>query len=180
MIERQPDYEDERIRVWKATPDGPSIEQSAEDPTVMRIDVEREEVFESRTYRFRPIPQAFLFVLDEAAAQLSAAGISPEGKLVPFANELLHDTTFKFLAKRNKGDGLIDTMLVAIGGGDRSLLYRQERVTEEEYREAVHDFETGFLPEGVLADPLVTAREEWQNYAETGSLSEPHADGLQP
>ena len=84
------------------------------------------------------------------------------------ATELMEDATFKFLAKRRKEDGLISSLLVAVRSGDRCLLSRQEWVEVAEYRQKVQDFETGFLPEGVLAPPLVVTLEEWRRYSEEG------------
>ena len=49
---------------------------------------------------------------------------------------------------------------------------RQERVGEDEYRQAVREFETSFLPEGILAAPLVVPLEEWRRYSQEDPFSE--------
>lgn len=171
MVERRPDYEDERVRAWTFEPGEREPVRPEEDPTVMHLDVEREEVFESRTYRLQPSPETLQYLVELAASTLSDLAVSRE-QVVRFAAGLFHDTTFKFLSKRNKQDGLIDSLLVAAGGGDRCLLLRQDRVQEEEYRQAVLEFETDYLPEGVLAPPLVIALEDWQRYSRAGPFSE--------
>lgn len=121
MIEREPSFEDERIRTWTYSAERGEPETFEEDPTVMHLDVEREEIFESRIYRFRPDPEVLLYLIDQTTVSLSEQSPSPE-EIVQFAKELMEDTTFKLLAKRNKPDGLVSSLLVAAGGGERFLL----------------------------------------------------------
>lgn len=98
-------------------------------------------------------------------------GLSPE-EVVQAATELMEGITFKFLAKRRKEDGLVSSLLVAVRSGDRCLLSRQEWVEVAEYRQKVQEFEASFLPEGVLAPPLVVTLEEWRRYSQEGPFSE--------
>ena len=111
------------------------------------------------------------FLVDVVAAQLSVPGL-PLEQLVDFAVSLIEDTTYKFLAKRDKSDGTITATLIVVGGGERSLLLQQEGVGEAEFRQAVHAFETGYLPPGVLSSPLVVPLEEWRRYSEKGPFTE--------
>lgn len=171
MIERKPNFEDDKIRAWAAGPKDRELEKSQEDPTVMSLDVEREEIFESRTYRFRSGPETLFYLMELVTSRHFELGLSPE-EVMQAAAELMEDTTFKFLAKRSKEDGLICSLLVAVGSNDRSLLLRQERVGEDGYRQAVQEFEASFLSEGILTEPLVTTLEEWQRYSQEGSFSE--------
>ena len=171
MVEAAPSFEDDRIRTWTFGPGERAIQGFENDPTLMYVDVEREEVFESRTYRFRESPEVFAFLVRMAAAQLTQAG-APTEAIIPFARELMVDTTYKFLAKRNKDTDTITATLIAVGGGERSLLFSQEDVGEDEYRQAVEGFEKSYLPEGVLAPPLVVALEEWRQYADAGPFSD--------
>ena len=84
----------------------------------------------------------------------------------------MDDTTFKVVAKRDKQNGLISSMLVAVGGVGRSLIFRQEQVDETEYRRAVCEFETGYLPKGVLSAPQVISLAEWRHRAQDESFPE--------
>ena len=171
MIEREPTFEDDKIRTWSFAPQDRDPSQFEGDPTLMQVDVEREEIFESRTYRFQPTPEGLGFLVDVVAARLPAPGPSLE-QLCDFAMSLIEDTTYKFLAKRDKGDGSITATLIVVGGGERSLLLQQERIDEAEYRQTVHAFETGYLPPGVLSSPLVVPVEEWRRYSEEGPFTE--------
>jgi len=128
MIERKPDFEDEKIRAWAAGPKDRELEKSEGDPTVMSLDVEHEEIFESRTYRFRGSSETLFYLMGLVTSRHFELGLSP-GEVMQAA-ELMEDTTFKFLAKRSKEDSLISSLLVAVGSNDRSLLLRQEWVEE--------------------------------------------------
>ena len=64
MREREPDFEDEKMRAWLRRPKEENWEGLGEDPTVMTAEEEMEEISESRTYRLRPTPEAFLLALD--------------------------------------------------------------------------------------------------------------------
>ena len=163
MIEREPDFEDDKIRAWAAGPWEPVSQHIEDDPTVIHLDVEHEEVFESRTYRFQPRPEVAMYLVNVASAVLPDEANTFD-QLLPLAMGLIVDTTFKFLAKRDKHDGLISSLLVAAERGHRALLLRQDRVEEVEYRKAVQDFEDGYMPRGVLTAPLVTTLEEWRRY----------------
>lgn len=170
MIERQPDFEDDKIRAWMFGPKDRKPEKSKGDPTMLSVDVEREEIFESRIYRFQASPEVLLYLIDHVMSRQPELEI-PQEDVIPFARELMQDTAFKFLAKRRKEDGLVSSLLVAVSSDDRSLLSRQEWVEEGEYRQAVQEFETSFLPAGVLTAPLVTTLEEWRRYSQEGPFS---------
>lgn len=171
MMEREPDFEDDKIRAWTASPEDQRLEEIGRDPTMLSLDMEKEEVFESRTYRFRPGPEALAYFVDLVSSQKHQLELS-SGEILQAARELMAGITLKFLAKRRKEDGLIDSLLIAVKGNDRCLLSRQEWVEESEYLQKVQDFETGFLPGGVLSPPLVVAPEEWQRYSQEGPFSE--------
>ena len=93
------------------------------------------------------------------AARLPAP-VPPLEQLVDFAMSLIEDTTYKLLAKRDKKDGSITATLIVVCGGERSLLLQQKQVDEAEYRRAVQQFETGYLPPGVLSSSLLVPLEE--------------------
>jgi hypothetical protein len=70
MKERKPDFEDEKMRAWMRKPKEEDWEELGEDPTVMTIEEETEEIFESRTYRLLPTPEAYLLALDVLHARM--------------------------------------------------------------------------------------------------------------
>ena len=131
----------------------------------------RSEIYESRTYRLLQGPETLLYLTDLVTSRQHALGLLPEdvGRGVA---ELLRGTAFKFLSKRRKDDGLIAALLVAAGLNSRSLLGRLDWAPEDEYRQAVAAFETGFLPAGIIAPPLVITLEEWRRYAHERPFSE--------
>ena len=173
MIEREPDYEDGKIRAWTFGEGRREGEEFEGDPTVMSLDVEKEEIFESRTYRFWPGPEGLAYVIDLVASREPklALRLSPED-VIRIARKLMEDTTFKVLAKRRKEDGCINSLLVAVGPHGRHLLARQEWAGETEYREAVQDFEGSLLAKRILIPGLVVTAEEWRRYSEEGPFSE--------
>ena len=171
MVERKLDFEDDKIRAWTFGSGEQELEKPWRDPTVMCVDVEREEVFESRIYRLRTSPEVLLYLVDLVTTREPESVPSP-GAVVRFAVEMIDDTTFRFFAKRSREDGLISSLLVAVGGDDRCVLLQQEQVGEDEYRQAVQDFETSYLPEGTLTAPRVTTLEEWRRYSQEKPFSE--------
>lgn len=170
-IERGPDFENDKIRTWKFGPEDQEAEEIGRDPTMLSLDVAREEIFESRTYRFRRGPEALGYLIDLVTSRQYVLGLSPE-EVMQAATELMEGITFKFLAKRREEDGLISSLLVAVRSGDRCLLSRQEWVEVAEYRQKVQEFEAGFLPEGVLAPPRVVTLGEWRRYSEKRPFSD--------
>lgn len=138
MIEREPDFEDDKIRAWTFGEQPPEAEKFEGNPTTLSLDMEKEEIFESRTYRFRPGPEALAYFVDLVSSQKHQMELSPE-EILQAARELMADITLKFLAKRRKENGLISSLLVAVRGNDRCLLSRQEWVEESEYLQKVQD-----------------------------------------
>lgn len=172
MIEREPNFEDEKIRVWAITPEDQKVEDFEGDPTMLSLDAEREEIFESRTYRFRPSPEALHYLMDLIVSQQCHGELSLAVEEVPrAAAELMEDVSFKCLAKRRKEDGLITCSLIATTPDSRSLLSWHECIEEAQYRLMVQEFESVFLPEGVLTQPLVVALEEWRRYSQGESFA---------
>jgi hypothetical protein len=172
MKEREPNFEDEKIRAWLRKPKHENWEGLDKDPTVMTIDEETEEIFESRTYRLRPTPEAFSLVLDILRARMGEQlELMPPEMLAQYANSMVEDTMIKFLAKRRKEDGRIAHLLVAMTGGSRRLLDGQEWVEEEDYRQTVECFEQLPLSRAMLSPPVVVTLDDWRRYAEGGPLS---------
>jgi hypothetical protein len=173
MKEYEPNFEDDKIRAWLRKPKDETWEGLDKDPAVMTIDEETEEIFESRTYRLRPTPEAFSLVLDILRVRLGEHVLDemPPEMLADNAVGTVEDTVVKFLAKRRMEDGRITHLLVAIIGGSRRLLDGQEWVEEEDYRQTVACFEQLPLSRAILSPPAVVPLEEWRRYAEGGPLS---------
>ena len=171
MMEREPDFEDDKIRAWTASPEDQRLEEIGRDPTMLSLDMEKEEIFESRTYRFRPGPEALAYFVDLVSSRKHQLELS-SGEILQAARELMAGITLKFLAKRRKEDGLIDSLLVAVRSDDRCLLSRQEWVEQDQYRQKVQAFEEDFLPEGILSPPLVVTLQQWRRYSQEGPFSE--------
>ena len=178
MKEREPDFENEKIRAWLIGPslEGPvekeqDLEGLEKDPTVITIDEETEEIFESRAYHFRPGPETFSFLLGSLAKTIGEEIVEiPPQELVDHVMDMIEGTGIKFLAKRRKEDGRITFILIGISRKSRSLLDRQELVKEAGYRKAVQEFEELPLSRAILSPPAVVTLEEWRRYAEEGPL----------
>ena len=74
MIEQQPSFEDDRIRAWMSEPGAREPEQFMDDPTLMHVDADREEIYESRTYRFRTTPEVLAFLVEVVTSRLAGTG----------------------------------------------------------------------------------------------------------
>lgn len=163
--EREPDFEDEKIRFWLHPLEGKQADEFKGEPTVLSIDSETEEIFESRTYRLRvtidDAPLAFRLALAEKALSQPEADLE---KLVEDATAFLADASFKFLAKRRKDEDIVTYILLFQSQGVRQLLLRNDRVAVESYRKMVAEFEQDFLGRGLVFEPLVVDVEEWRSY----------------
>jgi len=185
MKEREPDFENEKIRAWLLRPSSEGLEEKEhdfegleKDPTVITIDEETEEIFESRAYHFSPGPETFSFLLGSLAKTMGEdiADIPPQ-ELVDHVMDMIEGAGIKFLAKRRKEDGRITFILVGISRDSRSLLDREELVEEAGYRKAVQEFEELPLSRAILSPPAVVTLEEWRRYAEKGPLSRSECEG---
>lgn len=169
MLEREPDYEDPRIRAWTQSADDRDAEEYGRDPTIISLDMEKEEVYESRTYCLRLGLETLAYLTDLVAGRQSEMRMTPR-EVRDAVVELMGGITFKFLSKRRKEDGLISSKLVVVRGGDRALLLNHDWVGEEFYREGVRRFEEEFLPQGVLGQPLVVTLEQWRRFTKEASV----------
>lgn len=163
MKEREADFENEKIRAWLIRPSLEGLEGKErdlegleKDPTVITIDEETEEIFESRAYHSRPGPETFSFVLGSLAKTMGEDLVKiPRGEVVDHILDMIEETGIKFLAKRRKEDGRITYILVGISRHSWSLLDRQEWVKEADYRKAVQEFEELPLSRVILSSPVV-------------------------
>lgn len=170
MEGQRPNFEDDRITFWKHPPKGESADEIKEDPTSLSIDVDTEEVFESRVYPLQATQETAILVFRMARMALAEQNLSESDpdfkKVIERGDEMLANGEFKFLAKRRKADGRITHVLLFHSPGWRCLVGRTDWDTEKDYRSAVTRFEVGFLERGLVFEPTVATLEEWQRYAE--------------
>jgi hypothetical protein len=122
------------------------------DPTIISINEQTEEIFESRAYHFRPGPKTFSFLPGSLAKTMGKDVVKiPLEAIVDHVMDMIEDTGIKFLAKRRKEDGRITHILVGLSRYSRSLLDRQEWVKEADYRKAVQEFEELPLAKRILS-----------------------------
>lgn len=150
---KPPTFENDKVRMWANPSDA---DQHIGDPTMIQVDMDHEEIYESRTYEMARTTQAIEFL--KTVAQSNDV---PEQVLMPVVTRLMADTGFKVLAKRHLCTGLISALFLGTAGGTRTVLRELKDVSEDEYRDEVERFERRF-PAGVLADPLVCTLEEWR------------------
>lgn len=157
MEQRRPDYEDEKIRFWKERLEGRVPER---DPTVLDIDLTREEIFESRVYSVNP--ETYVSVVIDVLAD--HANIPPELVLQRLI-EGLDDSSFRFLAKREReGEQLLSWIQISLFGGRRELIERVDARPEDAFRESVGRFEADALAGGVVFPPTVVTLDEWRQH----------------
>lgn len=153
MERREPDYEDEHIRQWRARPEDPV---DRDDPTMLGIDGKHEELFESRIYQIR---REYL-----AAIVLEAADDDLDLVTAALLLTAADDATFRMLAKRNKDDSRLTFIVVGSLAGLRTLLGGEDRVEEERYREFVRTFEEDAFSRGLASPAAVITLEQWREY----------------
>jgi hypothetical protein len=163
MERREPEFEDERLRFWRAQR-GDAGEFEA-NPAVLDVDFATEEIFESRVYQVDPVA---LFAL--TAEALASNPQIPAWEFAMALDEAIQDASLRILAKRHKDDGKLTFLLTGSFAGRRSLLERHDRVDEAAFREFVSAFEADTVAPGFLAPPTVVTLEEWRTYRQ---LSDP-------
>jgi hypothetical protein len=161
MKEREPDFEDDRIRAWLRKPEKQDREGVDGDPTVMAVDGRTEEIFESRTYRLRLTPQSVALVLDILRSRLGERlDAIPPKVLAQRVFHMVEDSAIKVLAKQRKEDGLISYLLVGMCGGTRWLLDRGEELRARGYHEAVCCLERLRLYEAILSPAIAVTTDD--------------------
>lgn len=153
---REPDFEDEKIRYWKARSEGVPPEQ---DPTILDIDLAREEIFESRVYGVTN--EALRSVAMELLANFP--DLPPEVVLIGLLDGL-RGSSFRIMAKRDRSDGLITWNHASTIGDSNELIERIDRRPEEEFRAFVEVFEADVMTAGVVYEPTVVTVEEWRQH----------------
>ncbi len=79
---------------------------------------------------------------------------------------MVEHAMIKFLAERRKEDGHTTHLLMAITGGSRRLLDRQQRVEKDDYREAAECFEELPLAKAIFTQPAAVTLDNWRRYLE--------------
>jgi len=150
--------------MWRAPTESEKPETEP-DETVMSVEAESEEIYESRVYGLKPSPE-LLYVLSILDLERG------EGREEPGLADALRETArgisataVKVLAKRRRSDGLLSFVVVVTGPAGRALMNRQDLVTERVYRRVVRKLEGELLSPGLVNAPLVTTAEDWRRYA---------------
>ena len=160
-MEREPDFEDDKVSVWRREYPGANPQ---DDPTVLRVDVEHEEPYESRVYRIRP-SLGNLAILSAIAAH--AASGQPRFTLpvaLALSETFLKEVVVKFLSKRERGTGEITLLIVGTGVGKRFLLRPLRTFTLQGYEEKVVSFEQEWVAAGLLTAGPVIGHDDWVKY----------------
>lgn len=163
--EREPDFEDEKIRLWRAAKDQP-LDAGERDPTTLDINAETEEIYESRTYGMRFSPEIFGLFLQSLGERVGDLDDSLLPELLQRLEISLAEASIKILAKRCKQDGRITYLIVGLSPEKRTLLTREELVRESVYRKRVSNFEHDMLRSGIVPEPMVVTLKEWRRYTE--------------
>lgn len=160
-METEPDFEDDKLRSWKADRNT-HVER---DPARLDVDLEREEIYESRTYALEPVAAYGLLQL--------ARTLDPAGGFDDIAWEFIEDgAVLKLLAKQDRSDKRISAIVIGTVVGDRTLLDRWEGIEEEEFRARVKRIELAMVAPGRFQPPLVVTLDQWRAY-ETQHRPEP-------
>ncbi len=130
-----------------------------EDPTTLAVDFANEEIYESRVYQVRP--EALMLLAAEA---ISEHPDSDPVEVLVATEAPLREAAFRFMAKRDRQDGLLTYILVGVSAGRRDLLERQDKVGESLFRESVRAFEESIMQGGVVEAPAVVTLDEWRVY----------------
>ena len=159
MTEREPDFEDDKLRIWKEPAN--STERLGLDETVMDVNFETEEIYESRVYPLLPHPATMILL----AERLASARHSPSQKdfallLIGFAAA---DSSLKVLSKRNRSDGRITSQVTVVNDFGRVLIERHDLPDDDAYRGKVGELED-LLGPALLGDPTIVTATEWQEY----------------
>ena len=158
-IEREPDFEDDNIRLWRTPKD--QGERPDDDETTMAVDLKREELYESRVYPLLPHPATVALV----AAWLARQEAPPDQEeFLATVLAAIGESTLRVLTKRRRDDGRITYLVVAVGPTVRTLVERGEAADETDYRRLVAVLEDELLSPGLIGDPKVTTTEDWQRY----------------
>ena len=160
LPDREPDFEDERIQMWRARRLG-SASSDFIDESVLSVDLEKEEVFESRVYPLVPHPATLAFA--ESRLQSSPAPGDP-ARLLEELQRVIEQSALKVASKRSRADGQITYLVAAIGSEGGALIEQHQVPDEASYRRAVLELEEDLLVPGLVDEPSITTLDEWRWY----------------
>ena len=159
MPEREPDFEDDKVRVWRFDPPG---ERPEDDPTVLRINSEHEVPYESRVYGVRRGTENL------AALMVIMARHAPGALPLPIAailsEHFIREGLVKLLSKRQESSGDISLLVIGSALGRRFLLRPLRTFTATGYEAKVARFEAEWVDQGVLVRGPVVGPTEWDAY----------------
>ena len=136
-----------------------------QESKTLSLDVETEEILETRFYRFRPGCDAIFYLTELFTSKSTNGEREPDWRrATQFAQETMENVSFKFLAKREKKTGQVDFMFVGVNSNQCRLLGQRKDVTEADYRAAVQEFEAILLSRYILDHPKIVALEEWRQH----------------
>lgn len=177
MLERASGFHDEKIYAW-AQQLGEKFGELGKDPTILVLDVQKEDLYETRIYCFRPGLAPLAHLTNFVVSRRCDLRLSLK-QAMEAAMELAENAGFEFLAKRRKEDGLVTFLFVGVAPGSRILLSSEESVEEAKYRQAVESFESGSLYlQGVLTAPLVITADKWRRYDQEGLFLREQSAGI--
>jgi hypothetical protein len=128
---------------------------------VLDIKLETEEMFESRSYLVVPHPASVILIADRMA---SVGTIVDERTVAKLTTCLMTDSSLKILSKRTRGGTGIDYLVTFVNPYVRLKIERSEVEDETAFRSRIDDFERELLDSGLLDEPTVLTREDWQQY----------------
>ena len=165
MERREPDYEDEKIRAWRVSPREGRPER---DPSVLDIDLKREEIYESRVYAVTPEALKYI-ALDTLANNPEKDPSLVLKRLI----ESLDDATFRILAKQDREEKLLTWVHISRLGGTRALINRFDRKPEADFRAYVAEFEADAFSSRSVYPPAVVTLDEWREHAQRTQSDSP-------
>ena len=134
-----------------------------QDPTILIVEPETQEMFESRTYALGGCLSHAARERDKQEPQVTFQ-VALDAYL-----PLFEHVAVKVLAKQSKADGRISFTCVFVNGESRTLLTRRDFGEQNHYWKFVEDIESALVPRH-LDPPLITTREQWRRY-DTGKRS---------
>ncbi len=161
-MERAPDFEDDKIRLWRGELPVPASDK--DDPTVLRVNVEHEEPYESRVYRLRPEVENFAALVSIAMRPGPGRPPLPLSLATVLSDHFIQDSLVKFLSKRHRESGDISLLIVGTALGRRFLLRPMRSFTLDDYQDKVQRFEGEWVEHGPLVRGPVIGPNDWAAY----------------
>ena len=161
LTEREPDFEDDKIRMWQYAKDTPPPSREP-DETVMDVNFQTEEIYESRSYPVLQHPASALLIAERIAAQGRRLTPREQALLVTC---VIEESSIRVLSKRRHDDGRMTYLITMVNGYGRLLVERADLGGEDEFRNSVEGLERDLAMPDLLGEPTVISADEWRRYA---------------